>query len=206
MSGYEVDDFVGDLEAAMPALGLSRVDLLGASLGSRVALVYAARHPDQVRKLVLVDLSFEMPEVEQQRMIDGHLNRPESFGSVDEVIAWSRSQPGRFRWTAEMHEEMAPHEVRPSADGRWTWRYSREAAIQGLRAARRNLWPYARQLQMATLLIRGAESPVLTVEVAQQMATAIPDCRLVEIERAGHGVPRDNPDAFNRKVMEFLLG
>lgn len=205
-SGYEVEDFVGDLEAALPALGLDRFDLLGASLGSRVALMYAARHPEQVGKLVLVDLSFEMPEAEQQRMIDGHVNRPRSFGSVEEAVAWSRSQPGRARWPAELHAELIPHEVKQLPDGRWTWRYSREAAIQGLRAARRDLWPYARQLQMPTLLLRGAESPVLPPEIARRMAEAIPRCRMIAIERAGHGIARDNPEGFNRAVMEFLFG
>jgi pimeloyl-ACP methyl ester carboxylesterase len=202
--GYEVDDFVGDLEAALPALGITRFDLVGASLGSRVALVYAARHPAQIGKLVLVDLSFEMPEAEQQRMIQGHRDRPDSFGSLEEVEAWSRGQPGRFRWEQQMHAELAPYEVKQLPDGRWTWRYSRQAAVLGLEAARRNLWPYAEALQVPTLVVRGAESPVLTPEAAEQMSRRIPNVRLVEVERAGHGVPRDNPAGFNQVVVDFL--
>jgi pimeloyl-ACP methyl ester carboxylesterase len=206
ISGYEVGDFVGDLEAALPSLGLERFDLLGASLGSRVALVYAARHPEAVERLVLVDLSFEMPEVEQQRMIQGHEQRPKSFESLEAAIDWSRSQPGRWRWTQELHEEMTPREVKQLPSGRWVWRYSRAAAIQGLQAAKQDLWPFTRRLQVPTLLVRGAESPVLPSETAEQMARAIPQCRLVVVPEAGHGIPRDNPALFNRAVSEFLWG
>lgn len=205
-TGYEAEHFVADLEAALTGLGLERFDLLGASLGSRVATVYAAKHPERVGKLVLVDLSFEMPEVEQQRMIQGHEQRPDSFGSLEEAIDWSRRQPGRWRWTAELQAEMAPHEVKQLPDGRWTWRYSRSAAIQGLQAAKSDLWPFAIELRMPTLLVRGAESPILPSEAAERMAEAIPQCRLVVIEEAGHGIPRDNPTAFNQAVTEFLCG
>ena len=203
-SGYEVQDFVGDLRAAVDSLGLGQFDLLGASLGSRVALVYAAENPQRVRKLVLVDLSFDMPEIEQQRMIEGHQQRPESFASLEEVVAWSRGQPGRVRWADELHEFLAPTEVKQLTDGRWTWRYSRDAAIQGLRAARRDLWPYTEKLRVPTLLVRGAESPVLTPEAAARMTQAICQCRMVEVEAAGHGIPRDNPQGFNRAVVGFL--
>lgn len=201
--GYEVEDFAGDLEGALPRLGVARTDLVGASLGSRVALAYAARNPERVGRLVVVDLSFEMPEAEQRRMIDGHRERPESFDSLDAVVEWSRTRPGRKRWTKEMHEEMAPHDVRRLPDGRWGWRYSRAAAIAGLEAARRDLWSLAAGLPMPTLLVRGAESPVLTHDVALKLARTIPRCELVEVD-AGHGVPRENPVEFDRVVSEFL--
>ena len=45
---------------------------MSASLESRVALMYVSRHPEQIRKLIVVDLSFEMPESEQERMVRGH--------------------------------------------------------------------------------------------------------------------------------------
>lgn len=204
-TGYEVEDFARDLEAAVPALGLNRFDLVGSSLGSRIALMYAARNPAVVRRLVVVDLSFEMPEDAQQRMINGHRSRPRRFARTDEVLDWSRSNPSRARWTAAMHEEMGRYELKPAADGGWTWRYSPDAAIQALAAARRNMWPFAESLAMPTLLLRGAQSPVLTPASAAEMSKRIPNCTLVEVPGAGHGVPRDNPDDFNKKVLDFVL-
>ncbi len=203
-TGYEVEDFVGDLEGATRDLGLSRFNLLGASLGSRVALMYASRHPEQIEKLILVDLSFEMPESEQQRMIEGHLNRPDSFASLEDAIEWSRQGASRKRWIPEIHEIIGATDVKQRADGRWTWRYSRDAAVQGLRAARRDMWPWADALKVPSLVVRGGESPVLTPASAEKMRQRIPNCRVVEVPDAGHGVPRDNTEGFNRVVAQFL--
>jgi pimeloyl-ACP methyl ester carboxylesterase len=48
-----LDDFVGDLEVVVDAVGLDTFDLLGTSQGGAIAAAYAARHPERVRRLVL---------------------------------------------------------------------------------------------------------------------------------------------------------
>ena len=50
---FTFDDWVGDLESVVEALGLQRFPLLGVSQGGAVAVAYAARHPDRVSHLVL---------------------------------------------------------------------------------------------------------------------------------------------------------
>ncbi len=59
---------------------------------------------------------------------------------------------------------------------------------------------------MPALLVRGADSDVLSAEVAKRMIDALPDGRLVEIPGAGHTVPADQPEAFARAVRGFLEG
>jgi pimeloyl-ACP methyl ester carboxylesterase len=54
------------------------------------------------------------------------------------------------------------------------------------------------------LLIRGANTEVLLPEFAQRMRDAIPNCRVVEVPNAGHGVPADNPEGFEAAIREFL--
>ncbi|SDK18177.1 alpha/beta fold hydrolase [Streptomyces indicus] len=51
---YRCDRQVADIEALRVHLGLDRIDLLGHSAGSNLALLYAAAHPERVRRLVLV--------------------------------------------------------------------------------------------------------------------------------------------------------
>ncbi|MBI2989308.1 MAG: alpha/beta hydrolase [Deltaproteobacteria bacterium] len=202
--GYDAVTLAGDLQIFADKIHLSTFALLGASLGSRVATVYAGSHPDRVTRLILVDLSFEMPEAAQERMIQGHLKRPRTFASFEEALAYSQSMPQRSRWSAEMHREEVRHGAAQRTDGKWEWRYSLEAALQSLRQARQDLWNYVAGIRCPTLLIRGQESDVLTVGTTERALQNLRDCRSVEIEAAGHGVPRDNPRRFNQVVAEFL--
>jgi Predicted hydrolases or acyltransferases (alpha/beta hydrolase superfamily) len=52
---FDFEYMVGDLAAVVDAAGVERCDLLGISHGSAIAIAYAARHPERVRKLVLVN-------------------------------------------------------------------------------------------------------------------------------------------------------
>src|SRR5579875_3293134 len=51
---YRCDQQVGDVEALRVHLGQDRLDLLAHSAGANLAVLYAARHPDRVRRMVLV--------------------------------------------------------------------------------------------------------------------------------------------------------
>ncbi len=54
------ENFAADVAAALAHLGIAKADLLGYSLGSRVAFEVASRHPDLVRKLVLLSFGHRM--------------------------------------------------------------------------------------------------------------------------------------------------
>ena len=71
---------------------------------------------------------------------------------------------------------------------------------QGGRRETIDLWEPLRRITAPTLLVRGADSDVLSAEVAKRMIDALPDGRLVEIPGAGHPVPMDQPEAFARAV------
>ncbi len=65
-------------------------------------------------------------------------------------------------------------------------------------------WNYIKSIQCPTLLVRGANSDVLARETAQEMVRVMADCQLVEIERAGHLVPGDNPARFIQELGRWL--
>src|SRR6185436_8408764 len=55
--GYQRENFYEDLRAVVDARGLSRFTLIGHSLGGRVSMLYASRHPQMLERLVLVDIT-----------------------------------------------------------------------------------------------------------------------------------------------------
>ena len=62
---YSVDTHIPDIEAFVQALDIWSVHLIGHSMGGRNALVYASRHPERVRALVLVDSAPEVVRSER---------------------------------------------------------------------------------------------------------------------------------------------
>jgi esterase len=202
--GYDAFTLATDLSDAIDGLGLSNFFLLGASMGSRICTVYSSKHSNTISKLILCELSFEMPENSQQRMINGHHERPRTFGSFDEAVAFSKSIPRRAGWDTERHKNVMMQDVFERSDGRWEWRYNLHAALEGLKLAREDLWSCVRDISCPTLLLRGKNSDVLLKDNALKIASSMKNCKFIEIENSGHGVPRDNPAEFNRVVSEFL--
>jgi pimeloyl-ACP methyl ester carboxylesterase len=97
--------------------------------------------------------------------------------------------------------------MRLHPDGGLEWKYDkalRDMMRQGGRRETIDLWEPLRRITAPTLLVRGADSDVLSVDVAKRMIDALPDGRLVEVPGAGHPVPLDQPEAFARAVRAFL--
>jgi pimeloyl-ACP methyl ester carboxylesterase len=65
-------------------------------------------------------------------------------------------------------------------------------------------WAVLRAIPAPTLVLRGAESPVLDRDVAERMARELPRGRFVEIARAVHTLHEDNPEAVLDALQEFL--
>jgi pimeloyl-ACP methyl ester carboxylesterase len=82
---YDSESMADDLEALLAELEIDRFVLIGFSMGGRVSMSYAARHPERLAGLVLVDIG---PEVDMRGAlrIQGEVaeNREPVFGSIEE--------------------------------------------------------------------------------------------------------------------------
>ena len=203
---YGDDALLGDLDAFVHALGLGRVSLLALSLGGRVAINYAGRYPAQVERLVVVDIGPEIAPAGRARVGTLMATAPERFASIEDVITHMRANAPRY--TDAMLRHRAQHAVRPLPGGGFTWKYDRalrDAIRQGRLRVPADLWPQWRAIACPTLLVRGAESDVLSDETAKRMIDALPAARLVVVPDAGHTVPGDQPAAFQALLREFLM-
>jgi len=203
---YSDEALLGDLVAFVEALGLRRCSLLGLSLGGRVAINFAGRHPARVERLVVVDIGPAIAPAGRARVGALMAGAPERFETVQDAIAHMRANNPRY--TDAMLHHRARHAVRPLPDGGVTWKYDRalrEAIRQGRMRVPADLWPQWRAIACPTLLVRGAESDVLSETTAKRMIDALPAARLVVVPGAGHTVPGDQPAAFQSLLREFLM-
>lgn len=202
---YQVEHYGADLEAFADRLGLERFSLVGSSLGSRVALWYAARHPQRVAAMALLDLSFEMPVQASEHMVSAHLSRPRQFADLDAALAFSRTLPQRRRFSDAVHLRTLAGDLAPLPDGRLQWRYDRDAAIETLRCAARDMWDSVRAVRSPTTILRGADSDVLVASTVQRLHREFQGVRIIDVPDAGHSIWGDNPDFTARAIGEALL-
>ncbi len=200
---YNTDAYVADLAALTAELNLGRFVLIGHSMGGTNAVNYAAKYPEQVSALVIIDSAPELDQRGVQRIRRELGETPKSFASWDEARAFIRRlhvRPSdrhiatRLTW---MLKETAP--------GRIVWRL--DDAIFDPRMTPdppARTWSMLQQIRCPTLLVRGGLSDLVTVETAGRVAATVPGGSWVEVAEAGHMVIEDNPDGFNAAVMPFL--
>lgn len=189
---YGVEHYCDDLAAFIDRMGLDRVSLVGSSLGSRVSLLYAARHPERVRAMALLDLSFEMPLEASEHMVQAHLTRPRRFANFEEAVAFSKTLPQRRRFSDAVHRRTLEGDLCALDGGALEWRYERDAAIETLRCAARDMWDSVRAVQAPTVILRGAESDVLIPSTVERLKREFRGVRIVDVPNAGHSIWGDN--------------
>ncbi len=202
---YTLPALVGDIAAFADAQRLARFELVGLSLGGRVAIAYAAAHPARIGRLVVIDIGPDVAPAGRARVGAAMAHAPERFETVADAFALVRAANPRSS-EARLRERVR-HGLRPLPGGGFTWKYDRalrEAVREGRWRDTVDLWPLWASLRCPTLLVRGAESDVLSVETAQRMIDTQPLARLVEVEGAGHPVPGDRPAEFLATLREFL--
>ena len=174
-------------------------------MGGRVSIAFAGAHSARVERLVIVDIGPEIAPEGMQRIRGAIGTGPDRFSTEEEAFAHARRANPLYR-EADLRHRIA-HALRRDADGSLTWKYDRairEAMRLGLRHETMNLWEPLARITCPTLLVRGAESDILSPEIAKRMLATVPDARLVEIAGAGHTVPGDQPEAFAAAVRSFL--
>lgn len=202
---YHLEDFYRDLRAVIEARGLSRFTLIGHSLGGLVSMLYAHRHPEDLERLVLVDITAGLPPVPKGTDLSriSETPPPRDFDSLETATAYL----GRLLSLAPrpMVEESVFHGIRPTDNGRYTWKYD-PALIRRPRpvSASMNLWDLVGAIATPTLLQYGSHSRVVTPELAARMAKTMPRCSVECIERAGHALFTDQPEAFAASVERFM--
>ncbi len=190
-----------DVLAWLDARGLGTVDLMGHSMGGKVAMRLACRHPGRVRRLVVVDIA------PKDYLSHGH--RAE-FAAMNEL----RLETLQSRGEAEMKMEgrvpdwgmrkFLTTNLERGEDGAWRWTVNLPVLTAALPEVERN--PLADEERFAgrTLFIRGGRSRYVKDEDLGQIAWRFPASRVETIAAAGHNPHMETRAEFCAAVGGFL--
>jgi len=210
-TGYQVPAYVADMVTLLARLNASTLHWVGTSMGGLIGLGLASLKQSPVSRLVLNDVG---PAVrfEAIQRIGTYLGAPLRWKTLDEAAdyLWSISQ-GFGPHTREQWLALTRPMLRTDAEGFFKPHYDPHIAVpfkaltpEMLAGAEAMTWFAYDAVSCPTLLLRGADSDLLTRETAQAMTQRGPKAQLREFTGVGHA-PMLVADEQVRAVREFLL-
>ena len=200
---YTLVDMADDAAALLDALGIARVHVLGVSLGGMIAQQLAIAHPDKVASLALVMTQSGNPALPP--------SNPEALAML------ARRAPDPFG----AREEYLDHQVLlnrtigspaypvPEANLRSMAARTAERAWNPLGPARQlvaaraspDRTPALRALRVPTLVIHGADDPLILPECGDDLARTIPQAWLLKPGGMGHDLPVELTGLFVATIL-----
>ena len=192
-------DFATDLARVIAHFGAQRAHLVGLSMGGVIAMDFATRYRDRVATLTLCDSLpgfghlTEAQRREFIRLRQEPLQAGKEPGDIAPTVARTllgkSPQPGAFeRLVASMtalHKDSYLKTITGSVS------YSRPLQIESI--------------AVPVMVVVGDEDTLTPPATSRELARRIPGARIEVIEAAGHLSNIEQPEAFNRVVLAFLM-
>lgn len=206
---YSLDFFAQDVRVLAGLMSAPPV-IVGASLGGISALLACGEEPQApCAGLVLVDIAPRMEQRGTSRVGSFMRDTMGGFDTLDQaaeaVATYARTE------RRDARPEGLLKNLRQDADGRYHWHWDPAFMAQGKNkskwdpdAVERRLMAAAAQIAAPMLIVRGADSDVLSRETMDHMKEALPHIAQAEIPGARHMIAGDDNARFNAAILPFL--
>ena len=195
---YDLDTWVAQAIRLLDALGLEQADVVGNSFGGALALAMAIRHPQRVRRLVLmgsVGVPFDITE--GLDAVWGYTPSFENMRRIMDYFAWDRSL---------VNDELAELRYRASI------RPGFQESFGAMFPAPRQRWvdalasreEHIRALPHETLIVHGRDDRVIPLLTSLTLAEWIDRSQLHVYGRCGHWTQIEHAARFAKLVGDFL--
>ncbi|MEU9239002.1 alpha/beta hydrolase [Streptomyces sp. NPDC048385] len=210
-ASYRCDRLVDDVEMLRAHMGLDHMDVLAHSAGASLAILYAAAHPDRVRRLALITgnpSALGLRATPEERLAAARLRAAEPWfeGAFPALEAWLTGSGdfdevflpffhGRWDAAARAHVAATGEQTNDEAADRYfaEGAFTPDTTRAALRALAAPVLVYAGELD-------GGPSPAL----ARRTAEAFPHAEVAVQRGAGHYPWFDDPEWFVRRTAGFL--
>lgn len=199
-----IEDMADDAAKVIRALGLAKVDVVGFSLGGMVAQDFTRRHPDLVRKLVLLGTQPRGGNPDADPKIFEVAPRPvpvvEDFLFLFFGPSEAARQAGRAFW--ERRHQRKDQDPPSSAELMLGEIEANTAFVTPLDAEK----PFAHlaEITQPTLIVNGVNDVMIATINSWHMVQNIPNAQLIVYPDAGHGAQFQYPERFLKHAIQFL--
>lgn len=205
---YQIPQYVSDMVTLIARLDVAEVHWVGTSMGGMIGMALAAQRDTPVRKLVVNDAGPVISKVSLER-IAAYVGVAPQFASIEVAEQYVRAVSASFGPHSDAEWRFLTEVVlRSQADGGLRMHYDPRLAEpfrKNMPEQDLELWPMWDAVRCPTLLLRGAQSDLLTAATAAQMAARGPKATVAEIPGVGHAPTLMHDDQI-AIVRDFLLG
>ncbi len=186
-----ISSYADDLARAIEQITDSPLPLVGMSLGGLCSILVAARRPDLVRALVLIDVTPGV-NADKSRHITNFVNGPRTFDSFDDLLART-IEHNPTRSVSSLRRGIL-HNAVERPDGTWVWRHQQHERSTLRAPETGDLWEQLGSLAMPVSLIRAmAAGSVVDDEDEAELVARLPTATVAHVEHAGHSIQGDQP-------------
>ena len=204
---YQVQQYAADMVTLIARLNVDEVHWVGTSMGGMIGMALAAQAETPITRLVLNDVGPVIKAAAVKR-IGEYLGQMPQFASLKEAEQYVRLISATFgKLTDAQWKHFTEHVTRQKAGGGYEFIYDPGIAVPFRKEMNGEdviLWPLYDAIRCPTLVVRGAESDLLSHETCLEMGRRGPKALIAEIPGVGHA-PMFLDEAQVAVVREFLL-
>jgi cobalt-zinc-cadmium efflux system protein len=189
---YAVPQYVADIAQLVKTLGVSQVDWLGTSMGGLIGMVYAAMPNSPIRKMLINDVG---PKIEAEAIarLGSYVGQPFSFANRADALNRLNTICASFGEHTPDEWEIYNGPMLIERNGLWIMHYDPDIAVPFAsvnpimaKAGEMAMWHAFKQIHIPMLIVRGAQSDLLSAATVTQMCKVNSYARSIEISNVGH--------------------
>ena len=207
---YSLPQYGADMLMLIATLAAHELHWVGTSMGGLIGMGIAAQPASPISRLVLNDVGPILTAASLKR-IGQYLGNAPRFDAYEQIEGYVRAvSPGFGQLTDAQWQHLTTHVIRRAEDGKFEFLYDPMIAVSYVQALIASggqdidFWPLYDMIACPTLLLRGAQSDLLTHDTAEAMTQRGPRAQLVEISDVGHA-PTLMVEGQIEFVRNFLL-
>jgi 2-succinyl-6-hydroxy-2,4-cyclohexadiene-1-carboxylate synthase len=200
---YEIEYVAADLDAVLQHLGIKTTNVLGYSMGGRLALTFAILYPHRVKKLILESsspgLKTEKERMARQESDEALALEIEKYGVKQFVEKWENISlfASQKRLPEKVQARIRAERLRNNEKGLAN-------SLRGMGTGKQpSWWERLSEVTMPTLLICG-ERDEKFCRIASEMSQLMPNAVVSQISDSGHAIHVEQPEIFAKIVDEFI--
>ena len=187
-----------DLKALVEEQALPPAVVLGHSMGGKTAMFFAVRYPELLNKLIVVDIAPRAYPVHHQTILDAF-----AAVAVDEIQSRSEAEEQMAPLVPEQGVRQFLLKNLQRTDDGFAWKLNLPVIRDNIEAVGAVV-PEGKTFEKPTLFVRGANSDYVRDEDETMIKQHFPQAQVATIEKAGHWVHAEQPEALLEVVTRFL--
>ncbi len=189
---YAVPQYVADIAQLVKQLGVTQVDWLGTSMGGLIGMVYAAMPNSPIRRMLINDVG---PRIEPDaiKRLGSYVGQPFAFANRADALNRLNQICATFGEHTPEEWEIYNGPMLVQRDEQWVMHYDPNIAVPFAsvnpimaKAGEVAMWHAFKQIHIPMLIVRGADSDLLSAATVAEMCKVNPYARSIEIPNVGH--------------------